>query len=91
LGCPVVTATFNGAREQMGDAALFFDGLDAGEAAAQLQRLTDPELKNTLIRKGHELVQLRSADEYVKKIITALDAFARKRRLWGPCNAYRHL
>jgi len=91
LGCPVVSAAFNGAREQMGEAALFFDGLDANDAANQVLKLTDAELKNRLIRNGHALVQTRNPDEYVKKINAVLDQFARKRRLWGPSNSYRHL
>jgi glycosyltransferase involved in cell wall biosynthesis len=91
LGCPVVSAAFNGAREQLGDAALFFEALDAEEAAAQVLKLTDPQLRKTLIANGHALAQTRSPDEYVRKINTALDQFAKKRRLWGPANSYRHL
>lgn len=91
LGCPVVCANFNGAREQMGDAALYFDGLDADEAAEQVLRLSDPELRSRLIAQGRALVATRSPDEYIKKLNAALDRFALKRRLWAPCNAYRHL
>jgi len=91
LGCPVVSAAFNGAREQMGDAALFFEALDAQEAATQVLKLTDPQLRKTLIANGQALAQTRSPDEYVRKVNTALDQFAKKRRLWGPSNSYRHL
>ena len=91
LGCPVVSASFNGAHEQMGEAALLFDGLDANQAASQVLKLTDSELRNRLISNGRALVQSRSPDEYVKKINVALDQFARVRRLWSPCNSYRHL
>jgi glycosyltransferase involved in cell wall biosynthesis len=91
LSCPVVSAAFNGAREQMGEAALFFEGLDAADAAAQILKLSDPELRQRLITRGHQVVQTRSPDEYVKRINAALDQFARKRRLWGPCNCYLHL
>jgi len=91
LGCPVVCAAFNGAREQLGEAALFFEGLNAEEAASQLRKLTDPDLRSTLIARGRALAQSRNPDEYVKRIIEALDEFARKRRLWGPSNSYRHL
>jgi glycosyltransferase involved in cell wall biosynthesis len=91
LGCPVVSAAFNGAREQLGEAALFFEPLEAQEAAAQVLRLADPQLRQMLISKGHALVQTRTPDEYVLKINSALDQFARKRRLWGPSNSYRHL
>jgi glycosyltransferase involved in cell wall biosynthesis len=91
LSCPVVCATSNGAREQLGDAALFFEGLDAQDAATQILKLADPQLRQTLIANGHALTQTRGPDEYVKRINSALDQFARKRRLWGPSNSYKHL
>jgi len=47
-------------------------------------------LKQSLIVSGRALVQTRTPDEYVKKIIEALDRFAIKRKLWGPSNTYRH-
>jgi glycosyltransferase involved in cell wall biosynthesis len=90
LGCPVISAAFNGARAQMGDAALFFDGLDASDAVTQILALADSKLKERLIDNGHSLVQTRSPDVYVAKINQALDHFAKKRRLWGPSNSYRH-
>jgi glycosyltransferase involved in cell wall biosynthesis len=91
LGCPVISAAFNGAREQMGEAAVFFDGLDANDAASQVLKLADSQLRDKLISNGHSLVKARSADAYVTKINEALDQFAKKRRLWGPSNSYRHL
>ena len=91
LGCPVVCATFSGAREQLGEAALFFAGLDAREAASQVLKLTDSQLRAQLLGKGQALVQTYTADEYIRKINAALDRFALKRRLWGAGNSYRHL
>ena len=90
LGCPVVCANFNGAREQMGDAALFFEGLDANDAVAKVAVLSDPSLRAKLVANGQALVKTRSPDVYVAKINQALDVFARKRKLWGPGNSYRH-
>jgi len=91
MGCPVVCATFNGAREQLGDAALFFEGLDAEEAAARIAQLSDPALRSSLIGKGRALADTRGPDEYVAGINQALDGFAKLRKLWGPANSYRHL
>ena len=90
LGCPVVCAAFNGAREQMGDAALFFEGLDANDAVARIAALSDPTLRTKLIANGQALVATRGPDVYVAKINQALDTFAKKRKLWGPSNSYRH-
>lgn len=91
MGCPVVCADFNGARDQMGESALFFDGLDANDAVRQILAVADPEVRTRLITSGRALAATRSPDEYVRKINLALDQFARKRRLWGPANSYRHL
>jgi len=90
LGCPVVSAAFNGAREQMGDAALLFDPLDANDAVQKIAVLSDPRLREQLIANGHALVKTRSPDVYVARINQALDVFAKKRKLWGPSNTYRH-
>lgn len=90
FGCPVVSAAFNGAREQMGDGALLYDCLDANDAVAKIAALSDPALKSQLINNGHALVETRSADVYVARINQALNEFARKRKLWGPGNSYRH-
>lgn len=90
-GCPVICANFPGATEQLGEAALYFEGLDSHQAASQVLRLGDRAVKETLVRKGHELVRMRGKDEYVKRIDSALNQFAAIRRLWGSCNSYRHL
>lgn len=91
LGCPVVCADFDGAREQLGDAALFFDGLNAGEAVSRILELADAGPRERLIQAGRELAARRSPDDYVRQINASLDEFARKRRLWGAGNSYRHL
>jgi glycosyltransferase involved in cell wall biosynthesis len=90
LGCPVVCAAFDGAREQLGDAALLFEPLAASEAAAQVIRLEQPQLRSQLIASGSDVVAARGPDDYVRRINEALDRFAVRRRLWGPCNSYRH-
>jgi len=90
LRCPVVCAAFDGAREQVGDSALLFEPLDAPGAAAQLMRLEEPGLRTQLIAKGLTLVATRTPDDYARRINEVLDRFALRRRLWGPCNSYRH-
>ncbi len=90
LGCPVVCAAYEGAHEQLGEAALFFDGLDAREAAVQVARLEDASLRTKLIESGRALVQTRTPDEYLRLVTAALDRFAHTRRLWAAGNSYRH-
>ena len=90
-GCPVVCANYAGAQEQLGEAALFFEGLDAEQTAAQIAKLADPELRTQLVSRGRELVRSRHVDGYVARVMEILDGVARVRRLWAPGNAYRHL
>ena len=90
-GCPVVCANYQGAHEQLREAALFFDGLDAEQAARQIEKLEDPELRATLVSRGRELARARNVDGYLCRVMEILDGIARVRRLWAPGNAYRHL
>jgi glycosyltransferase involved in cell wall biosynthesis len=90
-GCPVVCASYKGAREQLQDAALYFEGLDADEAATQVGRLADAELRSELVGRGRALARSRNVDEYIERVMETLDGFERVRRLWAPCNAYRQL
>lgn len=90
LGCPVVCADFDGAREQLQQAALFFSPIEAADVVAQLRKLDDAALRAQLLANGRALVQTRGPDEYIKKINAALDRFAQVRRLWGPSNSYHH-
>lgn len=90
LGCPVVCAAYEGAHEQLGEAALLFEPLQAAAAAACVVRLEDAQLREQLRRRGLELVAQRSPDEYIRRVNAALDGFAATRRLWGASNSYRH-
>jgi glycosyltransferase involved in cell wall biosynthesis len=90
-GCPVICASFNGAREQLGEAALFFEGLDPHDAAAQVLKLQEPGMREQLIGNGHALIKTCGPDEYCRRINHALDRFSRIRRLWASGSVYRHL
>ncbi len=89
LGCPVVCANYAGARVQLEESALYFDGLDAHEAAAKVLRLYDVGERNRLLKHSASLIKARSEDEYFRKVGDALNRFARIRRLWGPCNSFK--
>jgi len=90
-GCPVVCANFSGAQEQLGEAALFFECLDANHAASQIERLADPQLRARLVSRGRDLARSRNVDGYISRVMQILDGVGRVRRLWAPGNAYRHL
>ena len=90
-GCPVVNADFPGAREQLGEAALYFDPLDPVDAASRVLRLYDPANRSRLVEAGRALVQTRGQDAYFRRIEETLDGFAKVRRLWGPGASYREI
>jgi hypothetical protein len=75
----------------LGEAALFFDGLNAEQAAARILELADTGLRQRLVQAGRALAALRTPDDYVRQINASLDEFAKKRRLWSGGNSYRHL
>jgi glycosyltransferase involved in cell wall biosynthesis len=82
LGCPVVQADVPGAREQLGDAALFVPPTDAAAAADAVRRLEDRALRPRLIDAGRERAARYTADGYVRGVLDFLDAFEPVRSCW---------
>jgi glycosyltransferase involved in cell wall biosynthesis len=90
LDCPVICSRYPGAREQLGNAALYFDPLDAIDAADQVLDLVESSVyAQTLIQAGREWVKQFTPDRYIESVRSVLREFERTRRLWG--TAYRHL
>jgi glycosyltransferase involved in cell wall biosynthesis len=84
LGCPVIAAGVSGAREQMGDAALFFDPNNEAELAARIKELqSTPGLRETLIQRGRARAGQWTAREYVRRIFQLADEFQSMRRNWS--------
>jgi glycosyltransferase involved in cell wall biosynthesis len=84
LGCPVVAADVDGSREQLGDAALLVDPVDARAfAAAIAQVLRHPELRQTLVERGHARARRFTADHFAAGALTMIDEMARVRGTWG--------
>ena len=83
LGCPVIASDVSGAREQLGDAALFVDPRSPMQIAAAIKELHDNEsLRNTLIDKGRARAERWTATEFVRGVFAALDEFEPVRRCW---------
>lgn len=75
LGCPVANAEFPGAREQLGDAALYFDPMDAGSIAACMERLEfDAELRARLAAAGGRIAAERRGEAFVDTVLKAIAA-----------------
>lgn len=83
LGCPVVCARYAGADEQLGDAAVLVDPLDAQAWADTLSRvLTSDSERQALVGRGNRRAHELSAEHYVARVLTFLDGFAKVRANW---------
>lgn len=84
LGTAVAVARIDGAEEQLGDAALYFDPCDPVDMANAVARLhADASLRSSLVQRGQRILSERSGDLYVASICGLIDAFAPLRRTWG--------
>ena len=83
LGCPVVASDVDGAREQLGDAALLVNPRDPSNIAAAIANLHDDKaLRQTLTEKGRARAERWTAKDFVRGVFTALDEFETMRRCW---------
>ena len=90
IGCPVIASNVAGAGEQLGDAALLVDPCREGEIAAAVLRLhQEPELGETLVRRGKERALRWTTHDYVREIMALCDEFKNYRRCWS--STERHI
>lgn len=83
LGCPVIASNYDGASEQLEDAALYVDALAPESiAAAVRQLLLKPDLRQQMIEKGHIRARKWTAADYVRQIFSIFDEFEMVRRCW---------
>lgn len=83
LGCPVVASDVPGAREQLGNAALFVNPREPSEIAAAVKTLADNEsLRRTLVEQGRTRAEKWTAKEFVRGVFAAFDEFEAVRRCW---------
>ncbi len=83
-GCPVIVSDYNGALEQLGDAALRVNALNPAEIASAILRLErGPSLRQTLIEKGRPRGASYTGLDYVRGVFKICDEFEAVRRTWG--------
>ena len=87
LGCPVIAADAPGAREQYGEAALFFPPTDEHALVARLTALGDDGVRAGLIRRGSALASARTGNAYAAAMLAILDEFAKVARAWERCDS----
>ncbi len=81
--CPVAASNIPGASEQLGDAALLFDPVSPADIAETMRKISNPEIRMSLVAKGREVVAGRTPEKYVAQICAIVDEFAPYRRCWG--------
>jgi glycosyltransferase involved in cell wall biosynthesis len=88
LGCPVIAAEVQGAREQYDDAALYFAPTDERSLACELlMMLRDDTIRPRQITRGKAHVAGLSAENYANGMINILDEFAAIARAWERCDS----
>jgi glycosyltransferase involved in cell wall biosynthesis len=86
VGCPVITADIPGAREQYGDAAIYFSPTNEIQLAECIKTLLDnAELRKSLIEKGLQRAARWTSVDYVNSVLKILDEFAPVARMWEHC------
>ena len=77
LRCPVVTSDLRGIREQVGDAALLVNPLDAQQIAGAIERLwTNDRLCADLIRHGADRLSRYGPQQFASQLLEILTRLA---------------
>ena len=83
MNCPVAYADFPGAREQLGDAALYFDPASELSIIEAIRHMySNPTLRMTLAQRGLERAKRWSSRDYVAGAIGAIEDFSSIRKAW---------
>ena len=82
IGCPVLASDVPGAREHLGEAAIYFSAVDEKSLADAILSLRHPETRERLICAGRARAEMKTWDDYVQGILESLDEFAAVRRTW---------
>ena len=82
LDCPVICAKYDGAEEQLQNAALFFDPYNEKEIVGAVKKLADKELREQLIYRGEELAKNYCVENYIQIVLDTLNKASKIRECW---------
>jgi glycosyltransferase involved in cell wall biosynthesis len=83
LGCPVIAADIEGAREQLADAALLVNPSDPQKIAETIRQIhEDAQLRSDLIARGRQRAAAWTGTDFVRAALRVIDEFAAIRRCW---------
>lgn len=84
LSCPVCNSDFPGAREQLKDAAIYFDPMNTDSIASELQRIVqDERLRAILVFKGYEIASSWKSKDYLEMVVQHINRIRKFRASWG--------
>jgi glycosyltransferase involved in cell wall biosynthesis len=83
LGCPVVASDIEGAREQLGDAALLVRATEPASLADAIERVrTDRDLRARLVEAGLKRSVRYTDREFLEDLARIFDEFRPIRANW---------
>ena len=92
LGCPVICADAKGMKEQLGDAAIFFNPFNENELVEKIKELSgNDNIRAAMIENGKIVAQSVTTDKYIEKMISLIDEFSPIRECWSDQDKYIHL
>ena len=84
LGCPVICSDADGMKEQLGDAALFFDPRREDQLAERIYQLHSNTAEQIrLVEAGKKCISGWTQNDYLEAILDIVDDFEPYRRCWG--------
>jgi glycosyltransferase involved in cell wall biosynthesis len=82
--CPVIAADVPGAREQLGQGALYFNPCDPIHIAAKIAEVfLNESCREHLIEEAIKIVHQRTPRAYISAVCELLDEFEPTRHCWG--------
>lgn len=82
LECPVICSKYDGAVEQLEDAAIFFNPYDEKEIINAVLQLENYDLRKQLISKGSFLAKKYSIKNYIDVVLKTFDKASEIRECW---------
>lgn len=86
LECPLIITDIKGHKEQMGDAAIYFDGYNPNDLAERMEELlkSDNEISRQIERQASKRKEFINYS-YNERITEILDDFSRMKQTWEEC------
>ncbi len=83
VGCPVLITDIPGHREQMGDAAIYFDGLDEEDLSKKISYILDDNNRIDILSRQKDFQKGISDYRYTSEVLRLIKEFFRYRETWS--------